>query len=53
MRVGYGVSHWETQRGNYYGWRLSIALQFVPEFLFLVGVLLWPETYVSLPDTLF
>ncbi|KAF2653620.1 general substrate transporter [Lophiostoma macrostomum CBS 122681] len=42
--VGYGVSHWESKRGNYYGWRLSMALQFVPEFFFLVGVFFCPET---------
>ncbi|KAF1950606.1 general substrate transporter [Byssothecium circinans] len=42
--VGYGMSHWETSRGNYYGWRLSMALQFVPEFIFLVGVFFCPET---------
>ncbi|KAF2799786.1 general substrate transporter [Melanomma pulvis-pyrius CBS 109.77] len=42
--VGYGVSHWETKRGNYYGWRMSLALQFIPEFFFLVGVFFCPET---------
>ncbi|CAI6244419.1 unnamed protein product [Periconia digitata] len=42
--VGYGVSHWETDRGNYYGWRMSMALQFVPEAIFLLGVFLCPET---------
>ncbi|KAF2643703.1 general substrate transporter [Massarina eburnea CBS 473.64] len=42
--VGYGLSHWETPRGNYYGWRLSMALQFVPEAIFLIGVFLCPET---------
>lgn len=45
-RVGYGISHWETPRGNYYGWRVSMALQFIPEFLFLCGVFFCPETYV-------
>ncbi|KAF2249955.1 general substrate transporter [Trematosphaeria pertusa] len=42
--VGYGVSHWETARGTYYGWRLSMALQFVPEIFFLIGVFFCPET---------
>ncbi|KAF2682891.1 general substrate transporter [Lentithecium fluviatile CBS 122367] len=42
--VGYGISHWETTRGNFYGWRVSMALQFVPEFIFLVGVFICPET---------
>lgn len=42
--VGYGFSYWETIRGNYYGWRLSMALQFIPEGLFLAGVFYWPDT---------
>lgn len=42
--AGYGFSHWETPRGNYYGWRLSMALQFIPEALFLAGVFYLPET---------
>ena len=42
--VGYGISHWETPRGNYYGWRASMALQFIPESVFLLGVFLCPET---------
>jgi len=43
--VGYGISHWETARGNYYGWRVSMVLQFIPESIFLLGVFLCPETY--------
>lgn len=46
--VGYGISHWETARGTYYGWRVSMALQFIPEAVFLLGVFLCPETYVYL-----
>ena len=42
--VGYGISHWEEMRGNYYGWRLSMAFQFIPEFLFIAGVFFCPET---------
>lgn len=42
--VGYGISHWETARGTYYGWRVSMALQFIPEAVFLLGVFLCPET---------
>ncbi|ORX93925.1 general substrate transporter [Clohesyomyces aquaticus] len=42
--VGYGFSHWEAERGNYYGWRFSMALQFIPESIFLVGVWFCPET---------
>jgi hypothetical protein len=47
-RVGYGISHWESARGTYYGWRVSMALQFIPEFVFLLGVFSCPETYVPL-----
>lgn len=43
-RVGYGVSHWESDRGDYYGWRLSLAVQFIFEFFFLLGVFFCPET---------
>ena len=39
-RVGYGISHWDSARGTYYGWRVSMALQFIPESIFLFGVLL-------------
>ncbi|KAF2475381.1 general substrate transporter [Lindgomyces ingoldianus] len=42
--VGFGFSHWESKRGNYYGWRFSMAIQFIPEFIFLVGIWLCPET---------
>ncbi|KAF2743805.1 general substrate transporter [Sporormia fimetaria CBS 119925] len=42
--VGYGISHWETARGDYYGWRVSMALQLVPELVFLLGVFFCPET---------
>ncbi|KAF2278886.1 general substrate transporter [Westerdykella ornata] len=42
--VGFGVSHWETANGNFYGWRVSMALQFIPEVLFLIGVFYCPET---------
>ncbi|KAJ4350450.1 uncharacterized protein N0V89_009071 [Didymosphaeria variabile] len=42
--VGYGISHWESARGTYYGWRVSMALQFIPEAVFLFGVFLCPET---------
>ncbi|CAO2650024.1 Nn.00g013160.m01.CDS01 [Neocucurbitaria sp. VM-36] len=45
--VGYGISHWETTQGMYYGWRLSMALQLVPEVLFLGGVFFLPERCVA------
>ncbi|KAF2264989.1 general substrate transporter [Lojkania enalia] len=42
--VGYGISFWSSDRGNYYGWRVSMALQLIPEALFLIGVFICPET---------
>ncbi|KAF2439456.1 general substrate transporter [Karstenula rhodostoma CBS 690.94] len=42
--VGYGISHWESARGSYYGWRVSMMLQSIPESIFLLGVFLCPET---------
>ncbi len=45
-RVGYGVSHWTTKEGIYYGWRLSVAVQFIPAVIFMLGLPFAPETYV-------
>jgi len=42
--VGYGFSHWETPRGNYLGWRLSMSIQFIPAVIFMVGIPFCPET---------
>ncbi|KAF2021687.1 general substrate transporter [Aaosphaeria arxii CBS 175.79] len=42
--TGFGISHWESERGTYYGWRISMALQFIPEVMFLAGVFFCPET---------
>ncbi|KAH7346087.1 general substrate transporter [Pyrenochaeta sp. MPI-SDFR-AT-0127] len=42
--VGYSISHWETASGDYYGWRISMALQLLPEVFFLAGVCLCPES---------
>ncbi|KAJ4373086.1 hypothetical protein N0V83_003377 [Neocucurbitaria cava] len=44
QRVGYAISHWESTQGMYYGWRLSMALQLVPEAIFLGGVFFCPES---------
>jgi hypothetical protein len=44
VRVGYGMSFWTSPNGKYNGWRLSIALQYIPASLFCVGVLFMPET---------
>jgi sugar transport protein len=45
--VGYGVSFWDSPHGKDVGWRFSIALQFVPAVIFMVGVLFVPETFVA------
>jgi MFS family permease len=45
--TGYGISHWGSEKGDYYGWRLCIAIQLVPEVLFLLGVQFCPERYVQ------
>ena len=44
IRVGYGVSHWETETGKFYGWRVAMAIQFIPSLVFLAGVGFCPET---------
>ncbi|CAG8979739.1 hypothetical protein HYALB_00011466 [Hymenoscyphus albidus] len=42
--VGYWMSAWKTPQGNYYGWRLSILVQFIPALTFIIGVFFVPET---------
>ncbi|OCK95736.1 general substrate transporter [Cenococcum geophilum 1.58] len=42
--VGYGMTFWETGRGVYLGWRLSIAVQYIPALIFCIGVPFCPET---------
>ncbi|TVY84498.1 Quinate permease [Lachnellula suecica] len=42
--VGYGFSGWTTDKGNYYGWRLSIMVQYIPAIIFMIGVPFCPET---------
>ncbi|TVY50767.1 High-affinity glucose transporter [Lachnellula cervina] len=44
QRVGYGFSGWDSANGNYYGWRLSIVVQYIPAFIFMIGVPFCPET---------
>lgn len=44
--VGYRVSHWTSKTGTYEGWRMSIALQFIPAIIFCMGLPFLPETYV-------
>ncbi|KAF2840780.1 general substrate transporter [Patellaria atrata CBS 101060] len=42
--VGYGMSHWETPRGNSVGWRVAVCVQYIPAVIFLVGLPFCPET---------
>ncbi|TVY38729.1 Quinate permease [Lachnellula occidentalis] len=42
--VGYGFSGWDSANGNYYGWRLSILVQYIPALIFMIGVPFCPET---------
>jgi hypothetical protein len=44
IRVGYGISFWKTPHGQRVGWRVSIALQYVPAVSFLIGLPFIPET---------
>ncbi|KAK1767891.1 general substrate transporter [Phialemonium atrogriseum] len=36
--VGYAVTFWDSPRGVEVGWRFSIAVQFIPAFIFAVGL---------------
>ncbi|KAG9232383.1 general substrate transporter [Amylocarpus encephaloides] len=42
--VGYWMSAWKTPKGNYYGWRLSVMIQYIPSLIFILGVNFCPET---------
>jgi len=42
--VGYWMSAWKTPEGNYYGWRLSVMVQYIPALIFIIGVHFCPET---------
>ncbi|CAK7206179.1 hypothetical protein SEUCBS139899_008964 [Sporothrix eucalyptigena] len=42
--VGYGITFWDTPWGNYVGWRVSMAVQFVPAVMFMAGLPFLPET---------
>lgn len=41
--VGYGLSFWNTGRGVDAQWRISIAVQALPAFIYMCGVLTLPE----------
>ncbi|KAF9525580.1 general substrate transporter [Crepidotus variabilis] len=42
--IGYAFTFWDTARGIYLGWRLSIAVQFIPATILFVGLPFCPET---------
>ncbi|CAK7565225.1 MAG: hypothetical protein SEPTF4163_003137 [Sporothrix epigloea] len=42
--VGYGITFWDTPRGVSVGWRVSLALQYVPAVIFMAGLPFLPET---------
>ncbi|KAF6834592.1 MFS monosaccharide transporter [Colletotrichum plurivorum] len=42
--VGYGMRHWTTETGVYYGWRVSIILEVFPALIFGIGLPWIPET---------
>ncbi|KAH8660884.1 general substrate transporter [Tricladium varicosporioides] len=42
--VGYWFSAWKTPQGNYYGWRLSIMVLYIPSLIFCLGIYFCPET---------
>ena len=44
--VGYAMTFWTSEQGEYYGWRVSLILQIVPALAFAVGLPFLPETYV-------
>ncbi|TAQ86715.1 hypothetical protein B7494_g4954 [Chlorociboria aeruginascens] len=38
---------WTSPEGNYYGWRLSILVQYIPGLIFCIGVPFLPETHAD------
>ncbi|KAH8899903.1 general substrate transporter [Thozetella sp. PMI_491] len=42
--VGYAVTFWSDDWGTYVGWRFSIAVEFIPAFIFMIGLPFLPET---------
>ncbi len=50
--MGYAVTFWTDPWGEYVGWRFSLAVQFIPAFIFAVGLPWLPETCVVVPPSL-
>ncbi|KAF2496688.1 general substrate transporter [Lophium mytilinum] len=42
--VGYGMTFWESDEGERNGWRVSIALQYIPSLILVIGLPFCPET---------
>ncbi|KAF3908984.1 hypothetical protein ABW20_dc0107466 [Dactylellina cionopaga] len=42
--VGYGFSFWDTGKGTYLAWRLSMAVQYIPALAFMIGLPFVPES---------
>lgn len=42
--VGYAMTFWDTPHGNAVGWRVALAVQFVPAVIFMAGLPFLPET---------
>lgn len=44
-RVGYGMSFWTGEAGDFWGWRVSILIQLAPALVFFSGLPFLPESY--------
>ncbi|KAK5995356.1 MFS-type transporter oryC-like protein [Cladobotryum mycophilum] len=42
--VGYGMTFWNGPAGEYWGWRVSILIQFIPALIFGAGLPFLPDT---------
>ncbi|KAK3682083.1 general substrate transporter [Podospora appendiculata] len=42
--VGYAMTFWDSPHGQYVGWRVSIAVSFIPASVFLLGLPFMHET---------
>ena len=49
FRLGYGMTYWTSPAGKDWGWRVSILIQLMPAFIFIVGLSRLPDTYVHPP----
>ncbi|KZZ95363.1 General substrate transporter [Moelleriella libera RCEF 2490] len=42
--VGYAMTFWTSDQGVFWGWRVSLVLQFIPATVFLAGLPFLPDT---------